>query len=164
MENKKTKIIIIIAAIIILILLVVVLTVKLVNIKNSKEDTPTINTNSMIENDINNIANENIQNNNIDETEKNNINENNINNNSYNSNQQTSMEEIDNESIQIQEDKKEKAIKIVKENWGEDEKVYFSFDSIDNNGKYIVSVRNRISTEAICWYTVDVETGNFSIE
>ena len=176
MENKKTKIVIIIAVIVVLILLAIFLAVKLFNIKNNKK-IPTINTNNEIKNETNNnVAGEVIQNNSIvnEIIQNNNINDNTVNETVgnitdenvvvENNSQQVSKEEIDNETIQKEEDNKEKAINIVKENWGEDDKVYFSFDSIDNNGKYIVSVRDRISTEALYWYAVDIEKGTFSIE
>ena len=150
MENKKTKIIILIMIIILLVIVAAVLTIELYYIRNNKENVPASNENNVVENQINNnITNEAVQNNII---------ENNINQT------QVSKEEIDNESIKKEEDNKQKAINIVKENWGEDERVYFSFDSIDNNGKYIVSVRDRASTEALYWYTVDIEKETFSIE
>lgn len=172
MENRKTKIGIIIIVIIILILLAVVLTVKLFNITNKKEETPTINTNIVIENKTDdNVVNETMQNNNLSDNKVNETLENDTttqnavaDNNTSSNNEQVSKEEIDNETIQKEENNKEKAINIVKENWGEDNKVYFSFDSIDSNGKYIVSVRDKTSTEALYWYTVDIEKGTFSIE
>lgn len=170
MENKKTKIGIIIALIIVLILLAIVLTVKLFDIRNNKKETPTINTNAVIKNEIentvtNNLIQNNIINNTVNETVENTIVENVVvENNTLNNSQQVSKEEIDNATIQKEEDNKEKAINIVKEDWGKDDKVYFSFDSIDSNGKYIVSVRDKASTEALYWYTVDIEKGTFSIE
>lgn len=170
MEKKKSKIVIIIAVIIILILLAIILTVKLLDIRNNKEDTPTINANNIIEDETgNNVVNESIQNNiidnNVNEIVENNTTENVIEqNNALGNSQQISKEEIDNETMKKEEDNKAKAINIVKENWGEDSKVYFSFDSIDSNGKYIVSVRNKTTTEALAWYVVDLKNGTFSIE
>ena len=57
----------------------------------------------------------------------------------------------------------EQAKQIVKENWGEDETVYFSYDGKDENGKYIICVREKETTKALYWYYVDVETGTFDI-
>lgn len=171
MENKKVKIAIIAVVILVLIFLAIILTVKLFNIRNNKKVTPTINVNNVIENEIsNNVVNESIQNNNIVDDNANEIVENTtsknviVDNNNLSNSEEVSKEEIDSETMQNEEDNKAKAINIVKENWGEDSKVYFSFDSIDSNGKYIVSVRNKTTTEALAWYTVDVQKETFSIE
>ena len=58
----------------------------------------------------------------------------------------------------------EKAKNIVKENWGEDDSVYYSYDGINSEGKYIICVRDKATTKALYWYYVDVETGAFDIE
>ena len=58
----------------------------------------------------------------------------------------------------------EQAKQIVKDNWGEDDTVYFSYDGRDENGKYIICVREKASTKALYWYYVDVETGTFDIQ
>lgn len=172
MENKRPQMVIIIAGIIVLILLAIILTVELYNIKNSKNETPTINENNVIENEMNsNIINETIQNNtvvenSINEIVENTTTENNVieNTNSSDSNQQSGKEEIDNETMKKEENNREKAIGIVKEDWGEDDKVQFEFDSIDNNGNYVVCVRDRQTRNALFWYTVNIEKETFSIE
>ena len=58
----------------------------------------------------------------------------------------------------------EKAKAIVKENWGEDDSVYYSYDGINSEGKYIICVRDKATTKALYWYYVDIETGAFDIE
>ncbi len=58
----------------------------------------------------------------------------------------------------------EQAKQIVKENWGEDDSVYYSYDGKDENGKYIICVREKTTTKALYWYYVDVETGTFNIK
>ena len=58
----------------------------------------------------------------------------------------------------------EQAKQIVKDNWGEDNTVYFSYDGKDENGRYIICVREKASTKALYWYYVDVETGTFDIK
>ena len=57
----------------------------------------------------------------------------------------------------------EEAKQIVKENWGEDDSVYFSCDAIEN-GKYIVCVRDSETTYELYRYYVDLETGTFEIK
>lgn len=53
--------------------------------------------------------------------------------------------------------KEKKAVELVKNFWGEDDSVYFSYQSIDNQGRYIVSV-NRKDSSVLAWYTVDVDS------
>lgn len=77
----------------------------------------------------------------VDETEKNNI----------------------EEETTIGLNPEETAKKIVKENWGEDDTVYFSYDGI-KDGKYVVCVRESSTTKELYRYYVDIETGSFEIE
>ena len=58
----------------------------------------------------------------------------------------------------------EKAIEIVKENWGEDDSVYFACEKKQDDGKYPVAVRDKNSTKALYWYYVDIESGTFDIK
>ena len=60
--------------------------------------------------------------------------------------------------------KEEKAKKIVEENWGEDDSVYYSYDGKDENGNYIICVRDKATTKALFWYYVDVDAGTFDIK
>ena len=62
------------------------------------------------------------------------------------------------------ESPEEQAKQIVKDNWGEDDSVYYSYDGKDENGKYIICVREKSTTKALYWYYVDVETGTFDIK
>lgn len=58
----------------------------------------------------------------------------------------------------------EKAISIVKKDWGLDNSVYFAEDGTTVNGEYIIAVRRKSTTEALAWYTVNVATGTFTKE
>ena len=58
----------------------------------------------------------------------------------------------------------EKAKQIVKENWGEDDSVYFSYDGKDEKGRYVICVREISTTKELYRYYVDVETESFDIE
>lgn len=58
----------------------------------------------------------------------------------------------------------EQAKQIAKDNWGEDDTVYFSYDGKDENGRYIICVREQSSTKALYWYYINVETGTFDIK
>ena len=74
-----------------------------------------------------------------------------------------------NENIEVPENPEkektdlEKAIEIVEEDWGPDSSVYFAQDGIEN-GKYKICVRDKSSTAALAWYTVNVEDGTFTKE
>lgn len=72
--------------------------------------------------------------------------------------------EIENKEEAKEESNEEKAKKIVQNNWGEDDTVYYSYDGIDSNGNYIICVREKATTKALYWYYVDVETGSFEIK
>ena len=53
--------------------------------------------------------------------------------------------------------KEEKAIALVKKEWGGEDGVYFSNESIDSQGRYIVSVRNKRTTNSLAFFIVDVD-------
>lgn len=58
----------------------------------------------------------------------------------------------------------EKAIYIVKKDWGQDDTVYFAEDGQTADGEYIICVRDKNTTNALLWYTVNIETGEFEKE
>lgn len=60
-----------------------------------------------------------------------------------------------------EEDLVEKAINIVKQDWGEDDTVYFDYAGIDNEGRYVISVHNKETTQVLEWYNVNTTTGQF---
>ncbi len=54
--------------------------------------------------------------------------------------------------------REEKAIELTKKEWGSEDGVYFVNESINAQGKYIVSVRDKSTTGALAYYIVDVDT------
>lgn len=53
----------------------------------------------------------------------------------------------------------DKAKDIVKKVWGEDDNsVYFSQDSINEDGSYVICVRDKSTTSALAWYQVNINT------
>ena len=54
----------------------------------------------------------------------------------------------------------ESAIEKVSKTWGTDSTVYFTSDGIDENGNYIICVREKSSTKALYWYTVNKKDRN----
>lgn len=71
---------------------------------------------------------------------------------------------IENTILQEEISDEEKAKKIVKKDWGEDNKVYFTVETTDNTEEYIVFVREKSTTKKLYKYTVNVSTGKFTSE
>lgn len=71
---------------------------------------------------------------------------------------------VEESNVPNTENKEEQAKEIVKNNWGEDDSVYYSYDGIDKDGRYIICVRDKATTKALFWYYVDLESGTFEIE
>lgn len=70
----------------------------------------------------------------------------------------------ENKNTSSEDDPVEQAKEIVQNNWGEDDSVYYSYDGLDKDGRYIICVRDKSTTKALFWYYVDIETGSFDIE
>lgn len=54
------------------------------------------------------------------------------------------------------QDGRKKAMDLVKADWGKDDSVYFYVDEVNEDGKYVVSVRDKETTSVVVWYDVDV--------
>ena len=65
----------------------------------------------------------------------------------------------ENEPVEEPKTDEEKAISIVKKEWGADNSVNFTFDHKTENGEYVIAVRNSNTTAAIEWYIVNLSTG-----
>ena len=131
---------------------------------NKTKTTETFSENIIKNEIVNNIIEEKddkIENNIIDE--ENNIEED---TNSINiKEQQPNSEEITKEEVESMKTNEEKAIEIAKKNWGEDSKVVFVNDGVSKStGRYIVAVRNAATRNAICYYHIDINTGEFNVE
>ena len=81
-----------------------------------------------------------------------------------NNNVGTKENEVTNDIQNTEIAPEEKAKQIVKENWGEDDTVYYSYDGKDANGRYVICVREKSTTKALYRYYVDIQTGAFEIE
>lgn len=111
------------------------------------------------------IENENVVNNTVKNEIKNNTvkEENNIDTNNINENTTSNVigkEETDSEKEEdSSQTKEEKAINLVKKEWGsDDDSVYFNIAN-KNGNKYTISVNSSATTEVIAWYDVDLDTG-----
>ena len=152
-RENKIKIIILIIAIIAII--AIVLTLKLVKLNKTKEVNTKINVTNEVENTILNdipVVNEikvenSIKNTTVQEEQN---------------TEEISSEEMSIQNIEQEKNDKEKAIEIAKNNWGEDESVYFSIDNnnyLDSDGNYIVQIRDRVTTHEVERCKVNLETG-----
>ncbi len=68
--------------------------------------------------------------------------------------------QVENSEIEYDNDE-DKAINIVKKDWGNTSGVAFKVEQINADGSYIISVRNE-SSIAMAWYTVYPKTGKFT--
>lgn len=147
--NKKSIIITIL--VIIAVALAIFLTAKLSNVQKNEDNIISmekIDEDNLFENENNLITNNYIEeniNNIIVEEENNNDVLVNTNSNTVVSNEMTDTE-----------DYKEKALRLVQEDWGEDDSVYFDIAEIQENGIYKICVRDKNTTNEVMWYEVDV--------
>lgn len=99
-------------------------------------------------NNLNNTTNTNINNDVVNEN-------NNIQNNETDDNETKPNED----PVQTATTDEEKAIAIAKKEWGNDSGVNFVFDHKNENGEFVIAVRDSNTTAAIEWYTVNVQEG-----
>ena len=59
---------------------------------------------------------------------------------------------------EAEENKDEKALNLVKQDWGEDDTVYYTIDN-QSNSIYYISVRSKSTTATLAEYEVDVNQG-----
>lgn len=176
MKNKG-KMIIILVLIVILIIVTINLTKKLISIMNSREpDNIMVRIDNTIENHLENNVQENNTVNKIEENTIGNTVENDVSNennntatqnvnavNNDNNNSTVREQEVDKETIEEEENSQEKAINIVKDDWGEDSTAYFSYEGKDN-GKHTVYVRDNETTRVLRIYTIDTSNGTFTVQ
>lgn len=166
--NKNIKTILLIVLVIIVIAIIAIFGSNIVNKnENVNETQNSINeTNQNMKIEVNetenNVVNE-TQNNTAENEVENKQVENNIENNNT-----TTQNVVTNETTEVLQNNgasnEEKAINIVKSDWGTTENVYFVTMGIDASGKYIVTVNDSSTTATLAWYLVDVVTGKFNIQ
>lgn len=61
-------------------------------------------------------------------------------------------------------DKKQEAIKLVKEKWGEDGSVTFNCDSVTSKGEYIIAVISKETANVSCYFRVNLTNKTAEIE
>lgn len=163
MDKKKKVIVVSSILAIVLVIAIILLTLKLINIRKAEPANENIELENEVENNIidNEIENEIIENNINEDTPENQYEEQNTNKNTQIVDPE---QEVDKQTIEKQASDQEKAIDIAKKAWGEDNTVYFSFDSKDSNGNYRICVREKSTTHTLRTYVIDVNNGTFKIE
>jgi hypothetical protein len=81
-------------------------------------------------------------------------------NNSYIGEEEKTEEETE-EAGMSDKEIEEKAIQLVKDEWGTESKVYFKLEN-KNENKYYISVRDESTSNANAWYVVDIT--NWTVE
>lgn len=143
--NRETKIVIILV-----IILAVVCGVIFFNKQENKSQVTNSNTvlnetaQNVTEEILNKVENTNTFEENNDKKEDN---TNTIENNSSNTNSSEKTSENDSD----------RAIEMVKKEWGKDDNVTFKIDEQTEDGKYVVCVMETSTTRVIMWYNVDVK-------
>lgn len=143
--NRETKIVIILV-----IILAVVCGVIFFNKQENKSQVTNSNTvlnetaQNVTEEILNKVENTNTFEENNDKKEDN---TNTIENNSSNTNSSEKTSENDSD----------RAIEMVKNEWGKDDNVTFKIDEQTEDGKYVVCVMETSTTRVIMWYNVDVK-------
>ena len=61
-------------------------------------------------------------------------------------------------------DQKQKAIELVKKEWGKDDTVNFVFDHVGENGEYVVAVKDRASATVKYYFRVNLETEQVELD
>ena len=61
-------------------------------------------------------------------------------------------------------DQKQKAIELVKKEWGEDNTVNYVFDYINENGEYVIAVKDKASATVKYYFRVNLETETVELD
>ena len=111
----------------------------------------------------NTVINENIAENNV--TAENEIKEQQTDNKEENTtkNQTHEQEITTEEEYKEEEDSKNKALRLVKEDWGEDDTVYYTIDN-QNGNTYFITVRSKSTTGSLAEYDVNVSTNTVTLK
>ncbi len=155
--DNKVKIGIAIAVIIITIIVCV-----LIFKNNSKTDEANTNT---VENIVNTANEENV----INNTAIENVVENKVKENTVVEDQKLETKDFtnsvyeDNSSVGTT-DKKQEAINLVKSQWGEDDSVTFSCDSITSDGIYVIAVTSKERAVVLNYFKVDLSSKSVTID
>lgn len=168
MVNKKVVIICSIIAVLIVAGIVAIQIKKWKEEENRQEETTLANTNLLSnQNSVENeIKEENIIEENTAQNENTTTNEV-VQNQTQNQNQNQIQTQVQGQEESTEEAPEEnnddKALRLVKEEWGEDDTVYYTIDNQSNN-TYNISVRSKSTTATLAEYEVDISKGTAEIK
>lgn len=164
--NNKEKIIIAITCILLVIVIVIFVFKKNNNIDNQNIVSNQVNQNVSLNNnqvDDENIVSENIVDNNIVENDV-------AENTSVSTNNDSNINPSNPQSVYETNtdigttNKKQEAINLVKEKWGEDNTVTFSCDSVTTSGEYIVAVTSIQTATVKNYFIVNLENKTVTVD
>lgn len=155
--NNKVKICIAIVAVVIAIIICVV-------IFKQDKNTMSANSNTTIENVVNNEIANNVENVAVENTVVENTTEEQV-----IENEQLETKDFSNNIYESGSDagttnKKEEAINLVKEQWGADDTVTFTCDSITSDGIYIIAVASKERAVVLNYFRVDLATKTVTVD
>ena len=61
-------------------------------------------------------------------------------------------------------DQKQKAIELVKKEWGNDDSVDFLFDYVNEKNEYVVAVKDKATATVKYYFRVNLETGTVELD
>ncbi len=164
-REKKSKVNLKVWIPIICIIVIGVTFYMLHDIQNKIEKNGTQNTIDVPQNQTENVINE--ENN----TEQNIVPENQTENETTNTEENTNVSNSANTTNPASApakpavtDQKQKAIELVKKKWGKDDTVDYVFDYINENGEYVVAVKDRATATVKYYFRVNLETGAVELD
>ena len=163
MVNKKM---VIICSVIALIVVGAIIAFNIEKLNNQNYIEETNSNNSASQNTVNNTVEE--QNNIEDDETKNNEQETNIQEDNT-KNEADIQNKIQNAEVTTAEEQKQdlnnrdKALRLAKEEWGEDDTVYYTIDNEQSN-VYYITVRSKSTTGSLAEYEVNVSTNEVTIK
>lgn len=164
-REKKSKVNLKVWVPIICIIVIGIAFYMLHDIQNKIEENRPQNTINAPENQVGNVVNE--ENN----TEENMIQENSTENETTNIAENTNISNNTNPTNSTSApakpavtDQKQKAIELVKKEWGKDDTVDYVFDYINENGEYVVAVKDRATATVKYYFRVNLESGAVELD
>lgn len=146
----------------IVILLIIIVVIVICGVFRKKEEPKEVNEN-VTENNVENVAQEN-------EVDTNTLNENEVKNeieepiieNIIEVEPQGSVYESNSDIGTT--DKKQQAINLVKEKWGDDDTVTFRCDSVNSKGEYVIAVVSKETASVKNYFKVNLNTKTVEID
>lgn len=154
--NSKVKICIALIAIVLVVIICVIAFKGKDNVDEANSNTVENIANTMVENEVdNNVVENKVEN----TTAKQNVIE----------NQKLETKDFSTSVYETNSDvgttdKKEEAINLVKKQWGEDDTVTFSCDSITSDGIYIIAVTSKERAVVLNYFRVDLAAKTVTID